>query len=170
MGRRGLVPALCLLAFGAAGAAEPLRGLTPREVEDLREGRGMGLARAADLHGYPGPLHVLEAVEAGQLHLSPEQLRAVRGLYEAMSREARRLGAAILEEEAALEAAFRDRTVTEAELRGQVMRLAGLYGELRTVHLRTHLETRALLSQHQIQRYRELRGHAGPPGVERHGH
>ncbi len=31
-----------------------IRGLTEKEVSDQREGRGMGVARAAELNGYPG--------------------------------------------------------------------------------------------------------------------
>ena len=39
-----------------------IRGLTEQEISELREGRGMGLARAAELNGYPGPRHLLDAV------------------------------------------------------------------------------------------------------------
>jgi hypothetical protein len=177
--------ALVLLAsvVTPAGAQSPLtspyreqqatevRGLSPKEIEDLREGRGMGLARAAELNGYPGPRHVLDAVEAGQLHLSPEQLSSVRQLFEAMSREARRLGAAILQEEQALETTFRAGTIGEADLRARLGRIAALSGELRAVHLRTHLQTRALLTEHQIQRYNQVRGYrGGEAGQEEHRH
>lgn len=148
-----------------------IRGMSSTEIDDLREGRGMGLARAAELNGYPGPRHVLDAVEAAQLHLSPEQLQAVRQLFERMSDEARRLGAAILQEEAALEAAFRAGRIAEADLHARVARLAALSGELRAIHLRTHLETRGLLTEHQIKRYNEVRGYIGlPVSQEQHRH
>src|SRR5439155_23380697 len=75
-------------AIGAGGTASPggtptpgtpeLRGLSPQEIEDLQAGRGMGLARAADLAGYPGPRHVLDATETGQLHLTSAQLASFR--------------------------------------------------------------------------------------------
>ena len=39
-----------------------IRGLTENEISELRQGHGMGLARAAELNGYPGPRHVLDAV------------------------------------------------------------------------------------------------------------
>ena len=39
--------------------SSPIRGLSEQEIDDLTNGRGMGLARAAELNGYPGPLHVL---------------------------------------------------------------------------------------------------------------
>lgn len=168
-----VLPALAFaLSVAASAAAQPplpspyreqlasaIRGLSEGEIEELREGRGMGLARAAELHGYPGPRHVLDAVEAGQLHLNPEQLRTVRQLFERMSGEARRLGGAILTEEQALEAAFRTGAIEEGALRARVGRIAALRGELRAVHLRAHLEARALLTDQQIERYRQLRGY-----------
>lgn len=141
--------------------ASEIRGLSEKEIADLREGRGMGLARAAELNGYPGPRHLLDAVEAGQMHLTPEQLQAVKRLFDNMSSEARRLGSQILEDEQALERAFRQRSITEAELAGRVAEIGRLQTELRAVHLRTHLETKKLLTPHQIERYNQLRGY-GP--------
>jgi hypothetical protein len=143
-----------------------VRGLTKTEIDDLREGRGMGLARAAELNGYPGPRHLLDAVKAGQIHLTPEQMAAVQRLFETMASEARRLGETILAEERALEAAFRTGTISEPDLRARVETLSALYARLRVVHLRTHLETRALLTEHQIQRYNQLRGYSQPEGSQ----
>jgi Spy/CpxP family protein refolding chaperone len=139
--------------------ASEIRGLTTKEVEDLREGLGMGLARAAELNGYPGPRHILDAVKAGEFHLNPEQLGAVQHLFEAMSAEARHLGSTILAEEQALEAVFRAGTIDAPNLRERLTKIAALQGELRAVHLRTHLQMRALLTDHQIERYNEVRGY-----------
>ena len=33
------------------------------EISDYLSGKGMGLAKAAELNGYPGPAHVLELAE-----------------------------------------------------------------------------------------------------------
>lgn len=88
-----------------------------------------------------------------------------------MSEDARRLGDMILSEEQALEALFRVGTITESELRERVTRMAALRGELRSVHLRTHLETRSLFTDDQIHRYNELRGYghsAEPTGTHSH--
>jgi hypothetical protein len=155
------------------GRSAEILGLTQREVDDLREGRGMGLARAAELNGYPGPRHVLEAAEAGQLALRPAQVAAVREVFDGMSRETRRLGASLLEEERSLESAFRRGSVVEGEMRERVNRIAGLLGEIRTAHLRAHLATRALLSEAQVRRYQQIRGYAGsemPPDRHRDRH
>ena len=40
--------------------ARPVKALSDQQIADLRAGRGMGLALAAELNGYPGPMHVLE--------------------------------------------------------------------------------------------------------------
>ena len=37
-----------------------LKALSEDQIADLRAGKGMGLALAAELNGYPGPIHVLE--------------------------------------------------------------------------------------------------------------
>jgi hypothetical protein len=47
----------------------PIKALSKQQVVDLKAGRGMGLALAAELNGYPGPIHVL----SDKLGLTPEQ-------------------------------------------------------------------------------------------------
>ena len=148
-----------------------IRGLTEKEISELRQGRGMGLARAAELNGYPGPRHVLDAVGAGRLQLTPDQVQTVQRLFDDMSSEAQRLGNMVLKEEWALEQAFRKGAISEADLHASVGRIAALQGDLRAVHLRAHLETRLVLSEPQIQRYNQLRGYtAGSPKDQKHEH
>jgi hypothetical protein len=88
-----------------------------------------------------------------------------------MERDAQRLGARVIAEESALEAAFRGGAVSERAVAEHVRRVAAVQGELREVHLRAHLATRALLSDAQVARYNELRGYTapgGPPPAHRH--
>src|SRR5215475_9498490 len=59
-----------------------VKALSEQQIADLRAGKGMGLALAAELNGYPGPIHVLELGD--QLNLSAEQRQRVQQLYEAM--------------------------------------------------------------------------------------
>jgi len=47
-----------------------IKSLSDEQMADLRAGRGMGLALAAELNGYPGPAHVLEL--ADKLELTPD--------------------------------------------------------------------------------------------------
>jgi len=181
--RTSVILAFLLLCAPAAGAEEPLsspyrqqaetglRGLSENEIADLQAGKGMGLARAAELNSYPGPRHVLDAVAAGKLAATAEQVERVQRVFDAMKAAAQRVGARIVAEEQGLEAAFRARTITEAELRSRVDRIAALQGQLRTLHLGAHLATRAILSESQIARYDELRGYTvGQPDSAQHQH
>jgi predicted outer membrane protein len=142
-------------------ADKGLRGLDEKEIADLKAGAGMRLARAAELNSYPGPRHVLDAIEAGKLTASPEQRERVQEVFKGMNRDAVRVGAQILDEEQRLETGFRTATMTESDLHSRVARIAALQGELRTIHLAAHLMTRAILSESQIARYNELRGYTG---------
>src|SRR5438876_9483573 len=102
---RRLMTCVLVLSIAAPSAAQDaltspyrgqtfteIRGLTEKEISELRQGRGMGLARAAELNGYPGPRHVLDAVGAGRLQLTPDQVQAMQRLFDDMSSEAQRLG------------------------------------------------------------------------------
>ncbi len=136
-----------------------LRGLDEKDIADLKAGTGMGLARAAELNSYPGPRHVLDAIAAGKLPASREQLERIQQVFNTMNSDAVNIGAKILSEEQTLEAGFRSATITDAELRSRVAAIAALRGELRTIHLTAHLVTRRILSETQIARYNELRGY-----------
>jgi hypothetical protein len=154
----------------AASAAYEIPGLGADEIRELREGHGMGQARVAEVQGYPGPRHVLDAWGAGQLRLSPEQAARIQEIVATMAREARRIGELVLDAEGELARAFRSGAIAEGSLRARVDRIATLRGELRAVHLRAHLETRAVLDPVQIAHYTELRGYAPAGGAPRHGH
>lgn len=134
-----------------------IRGLSFQEIDDLENGRGMGLARAAELNGYPGPRHVIDLREP--LEVTPDQRAALDGIFRRMDAAARELGARILEEEKALNHAFAMRAVGDADLEARMQTLADLYGRLRGTHLAAHLATQALLSPAQISEYAALRGY-----------
>jgi len=146
----------------------PIRALSTEEQADLLAGRGMGLALAAELNGWPGPAHVIDLAEAMQL--TPTQRAATQRLMAEMQATAGGLGARLIEEERALDTAFRDRSITPADLSGRTARIALLQGEIRDVHLRAHLAQAALLNAEQIDAYSRLRGYVGatPQGSHRH--
>ena len=87
-----------------------------------------------------------------------------------MASEARRLGGLVLDTERELALAFRNGVIDATNLQARVDRIAAIRGELRTVHLRAHLETRAVLDPAQVARYAELRGYAPAGEAPRHGH
>lgn len=134
-----------------------IAALSAEEVRQLRNGAGMGLARAAELNHYPGPRHVLELAE--ELDLSAAQRAAVEAAYDEMHAEAVRLGGEILAGEEHLQRRFAHRHVDEPALREAIAEIARLQGELRLAHLAAHLKTAALLSAEQIERYDRLRGY-----------
>ena len=102
------------------------------QAADLKAGRGMGLALAAELNGYPGPSHVLEL--ADRLELSIEQKNRIQQLFDSMRVEAVQLGTALLAQEAALDTAFASRSITPESLSSAMNQIgvtqAGLVGNL----------------------------------------
>ncbi len=139
-------------------ATDPaIKALTPDEVAGLREGRGMGLARAAELNGYPGPLHVLELADA--LALTPEQRVTAEALRAEVVREASEVGARLVAEEEALDAVFAQERATPALVDAITAKVGALQGELRAVHLRVHIAMRDALTPEQIATYTRLRSH-----------
>ena len=134
-----------------------VKALSAEQIADLRAGRGMGLALAAELNGYPGPLHVLEL--ADRLGLSPDQHQRVQRLYEAMKTEAVVAGERLIDAEFRLDRAFKDRTITSERLTELSAAIGGQQGALRAVHLKYHLATAEVLTADQSRRYAELRGY-----------
>ncbi len=134
-----------------------VKSLSDQQIADLRAGRGMGLALAAELNGYPGPMHVLEL--ADHLGLSSEQRRAVQQLFDAMKAEAIAAGEKLIDGETALDRAFKDRSITPERLAELSAAIGKTQGELRAVHLKYHLTTAEVLSPEQARRYSELRGY-----------
>ena len=136
-----------------------IKALSEQQMADLGAGRGMGLALAAELNGYPGPSHVLEL--ADRLDLTADQRAAVQRLFDSMKKEAVSIGAQLIEREAELDRQFADRTVTPETLKASTGAVAAAQGALREAHLKYHLSTAELLTPHQVRRYAELRGYGG---------
>ena len=55
-----------------------IKSLSATDIEELQNGKGWGLAKAAELNGVPGPVHLLEMKE--ELELSAEQIRAIEDI------------------------------------------------------------------------------------------
>jgi hypothetical protein len=145
----------------------PIKALSEQQVSDLDAGRGMGLALAAELNGYPGPSHVLEL--ADRLELSPDQRSQVQGLFASMKAEAQPLGSRLIVQETELDRMFASRAVTPGTLKASTAAIAVTQGELRETHLKYHLSTAAILTPGQMQRYAELRGYGSDkPHQHRH--
>lgn len=160
----------CVHVSGAVAADSPYRGEENREIKALsREqvegylaGKGMGLAKAAELNHYPGPMHVLEL--ADRLGLTPDQTERTRQLKERVFREAGQLGAELLERERLLDREFASGTIDAEKLRMVLNEIGALSGKIRFVHLHAHLEQRNILTAEQVAAYDALRGYAAPQG------
>ena len=145
-----------LLFTGLAAAQEsPYAGQEQREIKAL----------SAE-HGYPGPKHVLELRQ--ELGLSLDQLQEIQRAFEAMRGEAMRLGGEIVERERQLDAAFASEAIDAASLTRMTEEIGRLNGQLRSVHLRAHLDTARILSPHQRMLYVQLRGYVPDGGHGRH--
>lgn len=158
---------------GHGAAPRPYAGMQDREIKALSaeeraallEGQGMGLALAAELNGYPGPVHVLELADA--LQLTGEQRHATQQLMQAHKAEARELGAQVLAAEGELDRGFAGRRIDDAEIARLTARIGELQARLRAAHLRTHLKQAALLTPQQVAKYQQLRGYtAAAAGAE----
>jgi Spy/CpxP family protein refolding chaperone len=146
----------------------PIKALSEEQIADLKMGRGMGLALAAELNGYPGPLHVLEHAEA--LQLSKVQRTTVQQLFDAMKGETVPIGTKLIAQEAELDRQFASRTATDASIAAATQAIGATQATLRAAHLRYHLATLIVLTPAQTHRYVELRGYAsGEHSGHQHG-
>jgi hypothetical protein len=171
-----LVVVAVALGVGAAVAQAPYAGLQSRaikalsdqEIADLRAGRGMGLALAAELNGYPGPSHLVEL--ADKIGLSEGQRNSARGMFEAMKVETIAIGERLIAQEAALDKLFADHAITPETLSAATSEIGNTQAQLRAAHLRYHLSTVAMLEPSQIRQYSALRGYGDGPQQHRHRH
>lgn len=139
-----------------------IKSLSADDIQSLRAGKGMGLAKAAELNGYPGPMHVLQL--ARQLRLSAEQLSQTEALFKAMQAKASALGTQLIEAERQLDELFVQRRATQASVTQHTAQIAGLQAKVRATHLEVHIEQAALLSPEQLAQYDMLRGYTGGHG------
>jgi len=162
-------PIALALSLGTASAqsqqpyaglqTRPVKALSEQQIADLKAGRGMGLALAAELNGYPGPKHVLE--HSNVLGLSEAQRAKMQELVTAMKAEAVPIGETLITQEAHLDRQFAEKTITPATLAASLQEIGSTQGGLRAAHLKYHLLTVDVLTPAQVRLYAELRGYAG---------
>jgi len=177
----GLLVAVGLTTAGATGLAakeksaspyagqhhRTIKSLSKGDIATLQKGGGWGFAKAAELNGLPGPVHVLELSD--KLHLSDRQKQQIRQLFVQMRSAAVPLGRQLIAQERRLDQLFATRRVTPQTLRELVGQIGQTHAALRTVHLAAHLQTPKILSAHQVALYNRLRGY-GKPGADHGGH
>lgn len=141
-----------------------IKSLSDADIDDLRNGRGWGLAKAAELNGVPGPIHLLEMKE--EIDLSDEQVERIEALYNRMKKDAVVLGEELIMLERELNDHFADRTITRELLEKLLAMIEVARMKLRFAHLSAHLETPAIVSEKQIQLYNKLRGYSNDDPCE----
>lgn len=171
----------CLLLFipvtyaGDAPSVSPYTGqqdraikaLSTEEIDAYLEGKGMGLAKAAELNGYPGPRHVQDL--ANELNLTPAQISATEKLFATMQARARALGESLVKEERHLDQLFASREISPQLLTNSLERIATLQARIRNTHLQAHIDESRLLSPQQNAHYSQLRGYDTPGSNMHHG-
>jgi Spy/CpxP family protein refolding chaperone len=148
-----------------APAPSPYVGFETREVktlsterqEGLKRGAGLGYALAAELNGYPGPMHVLEL--ADQLGLDADQKKRAFVIMEKMRKDAISTGEALIAAEAHLDRLFQLKQVTYDRVEAQTAVVAVQDARLRAIHLNAHLATAEILTVEQRESYERLRGY-----------
>lgn len=137
-----------------------IKSLSDNDIQSLQNGTGEafgGMAKLAELNGYPGPRHVLDM--ASELQLTDKQRVEIELIYQNMSNIAKSIGAAIIDIEQDMDGAFANNTITQENLKLLLDKSAALYGQLRLVHLSAHLDTVQMLSMEQVQMYNKIRGY-----------
>ena len=135
-----------------------IKALSAQEQQDWLDGKGIGLAKTAELNGYPGPLHVTE--NAAALSLTASQRDATARLMAAHKGDVKALGKQLIEAEQALDEAFRRGAPSEAQVNRLTLEVGTLQARIRAAHLQTHLAQTALLQPEQVALYQRLRGYS----------
>jgi hypothetical protein len=137
-----------------------IKSLSDKDIQLLQNGTGEafgGMAKLAELNGYPGPRHVLDM--ASELQLTDRQRMEIERIYQNMSDKAKGIGSAIIGIEQDIDGDFANKTITKENLKLMLDNSADLYGQLRSVHLSAHLDTVQILSIEQVQMYNMMRGY-----------
>lgn len=125
------------------------------DVQAYLAAKGMGMARAAERDGIPGPFHVL--VMAHELGLSEAQLRRTQDVFASMEAQSSLLGRQIIEQERALDLQLSDPRTTSRARELALARVGQLHKALRQVHQAAHEAQRGILTAEQVSLYRTLR-------------
>ena len=143
-----------------------IKALSQQEIDDYLHGSGLGYAKAAELNHYPGPRHVLAL--AHELALTQEQTQQTQAMFETMKAQAVALGKQLVEKEQELDREFANGSIDAGSLQALLSDIGGLQAKIRYAHLVAHLEQKALLTQHQVQLYDQLRGYGAAHGQGHH--
>ena len=138
-----------------------IKSLSNKDIEDIQQGRGWGLALPAELNGLPGPIHLLELKD--KLDLTPEQIVRIQEIYDDMKQEAITVGERFIQAERMLNEAFKEKDIDQSQLTSLIDDAAKARAQLRYIHLSRHLMMPDILTPPQIKHYAALRGYENDP-------
>lgn len=139
-----------------------IKALPPEDIEALKKGSGTpfgGMSKPAELNGVPGSKHLLDMIKAGKLEVTKKQKKKIKSVYQRMKKNAIDKGKQLIAVEKEIDNGFKNRTIDQSELKQKITKSADLYGELRYIHLKTHLEMLDVLDESQIKKYNKFRGY-----------
>ena len=154
----------------AGEEARQIKSLSQSDIKALQAGSGWGLAKAAELNGVPGPVHLLEMQE--HISLTADQIESIEAIFANMKKEATRLGQVLIEQETDLDEMFRSGVPSSDKLESLVYAIGKTRSALRYTHLHAHLKTPKILTAQQLEMYINIRGYAAndPCGSVPDGH
>lgn len=145
-----------------------IKSLSQAEINGYLTGKGMGFAKSAELNHFPGPKHVIEF--ANELALSKEQRKQTQKIYDVMKNKATEYGQLFVQNEEKIEKLFSKGIVNQLLLKEALSNSEKIRSKLRGVHLVAHIEQKAVLSEHQVRLYDNLRGYTGSHSMQEHKH
>ncbi|MBM4165411.1 MAG: hypothetical protein FJ218_00555 [Ignavibacteria bacterium] len=143
-----------------------IKSLSDEDIQNLKEGNGMGLAKAAELNHYPGPKHVFDIADV--LKITDEQKNTIQTIFKTMSENAVRAGNKIIMKEKELDSLFASNSIDEQTLKSNTEEIGILHGELRSIHLIAHVATKKILTAEQVAKYDEARGYIPKAETKKH--
>ena len=135
-----------------------VKALSDAEFADLRAGRGMGIAPAAEMNGLPGRAHVIELSD--KIGRSEAQLLKVRELFASMKDETVAIGMRLIAQGTVLDEQFASKTIGAESLAEATKSIGETQEALRLGHLKFHLAMADILSPAQTERYKAPRGYS----------
>lgn len=134
-----------------------IKALSDDMIDGYRMGRGMGMAKAAELNHYPGPMHILDM--KAKLQLTSEQISQLQAIFEIMHTEAVSNGNRLIDEEQALDDIFAKGVADSSMVQSLTARIGELHAKIRFAHLNAHVKAQKILSKEQIALYDQERGY-----------
>ncbi|MBI5472046.1 MAG: periplasmic heavy metal sensor [Ignavibacteriae bacterium] len=161
--KHNILGGLCLVFILSSALA--IAQTVPSDREALETGAGAGMAKYADMNGYPGPKHILDMRDT--LKITSQQGEKIQALFDEMKKNAIAKGKQIIAQEERLDALFRGGSATTSQVNSLSREIGKLRGELRAVHLTAHIAAKKILTKEQTALYNSLR-HGSPKMHEGH--